>query len=57
MGSSCPHSLNAEIQAVVGNALPAVIAQTRSGLHLLMDARALSRCTGSVEDFRCRLAH
>ncbi len=49
--------VDAEFAAIVGDELPAVVAETKSGFHLLMDARALSRCDGSVEDFRGRLTH
>lgn len=37
--------------------LPSVLAETKDGIEVLMNPRVLSRCEGSVDDFRGRLLH
>jgi hypothetical protein len=42
---------------LVGDALPCVLAVTKSGSQVLMGPDVLSRCGNSVEDFKGRLHH
>lgn len=49
--------LDSSLAALVGGALPCVVAQTKSGHEVLMGPEVLSRCGDSVEDFRGRLHH
>ena len=47
--------LSAELQAVVGDKLPAVVAETDDGMVLLLAPDVLDRCRGSIADFNGRL--
>src|SRR5688572_19483070 len=48
--------LSAEMKATLGSeALPCVVAQSRSGLTLLLTADTIRRCNGSIADLRGRL--
>ena len=49
--------LDEEIEKVVGDALPCVLADAGGGLEMLLGPEVLDRCAGSIDDFRGRLMH
>ncbi len=47
--------LSGQIQQIVGDQLPCVLAETKDGLQMLLAPAVLERCRGSVDDFKGRL--
>lgn len=49
--------LEPALAKLVGDSLPCVVAETKSGRQILMGPEVLSRCGNRVEDFKGRLHH